>query len=116
MTLKDFGYPEGYIIDTDTGGGNGQEYPQEALSSYTCNYCRKFDKKEWVCTETGKDVPNPDCETCENIDYIEEWLDSQFGFRPPVRSEYCSDKAFNDACNAIKAINKSIQEEYENER
>ena len=106
-TLKDWGYPAEGIIDVDDGGGDSHELPQEALSERTCAYCRKFNKEEWVCTVTGEDK-NPDCDYCDNIDYIEEWLDTEDGFRTPVRSEYSSDKTFQQACKAIKAINHQI--------
>ena len=111
-TLNDFGYPRWYTVEVDLGGGDGIDYPQEALSSRTCENCRKFNSKEWVCV-SGKEIDNPDCETCDDIDYIEEWLDSSDGFRSPVRCEYDSDKDFEQACKAIKAINRSIKESYE---
>ena len=109
-TLKDWGYPAEGIIDVGNGGEDSWEMPQEALSEHTCEYCRKFDRKEWVCTVSGEDK-NPDQDYCEDIDYIEEWLDTEDGFRSPVRNEYSSDKTYQQACEAIKAINRHIRSE-----
>ena len=110
-TLEDYGYPIEGILDVDKGGGDFYQVPQEALSPRTCEYCRKFDSKEWVCTLTGEDKCIDD--TCDRIDHVEEWLDNEYGFRSPVRQEYSSDKTFEQACKAIKAINRSIKESYE---
>lgn len=110
-TLDDYGYPRGYSIDVDTGGGDGYEAPQEALSPRTCESCRRLDK-DWVCPLTGGDK-DPDNDTCDQIDYKEEWLDSSYGFRSPVRCEYDSDEDYKQACEAIKAINKGINDEYD---
>ena len=104
-TLEEFGYPREGIVVEDMGGGDGREWPQEVLSAHTCGSCKKFDHKDWVCTMTKEDR-DPDCDTCENIDYEEEWLETCYGFRSPVRNEYSSDKAYEQACKAIIAINK----------
>ena len=112
-TLKDWGYPLEGIIDVDAGGGDSHEMPQEALSEHTCCYCKNFNNKEYICKLNGEDR-EPD-EYCENIDYIEQWLDSEYGFRSPVRQEYSSDKAYKDACDAIDAINRNIEAVNEHE-
>ena len=118
--LKDWGYPSEGILDVDAGGGDSYEMPQEALSARTCQWCRKFNgdycTKEWnngdeSCCVPERDEKDPDTDSCDDIDYIEEWLDSQYGFRSPVRCEYSSDKAYEQACEAIKAINKHIEDE-----
>ena len=109
--LKDWGYPAEGILDVDAGGGDSYEMPQEALSEHICCYCRNFDSKEYVCKLTGEIMDSD--EYCDRIDYIEKWLDSEYGFRTPVRQEYSSDKIFKQACDAIDAINRSIEAENE---
>ena len=111
-TLKDFGYPAEGIILVDAGGGDAYEVPQEAFSPRTCEYCRLFDSKEWVCTKDGEEK-DPDNDSCDDIDYIDKWLDSEYGFRSPVRCEYSSDKAYEQACKAIIRMNRNIKDEYE---
>ena len=120
--LNDWGYPAEGILDVDAGGGDSYEMPQEALSAHTCGSCRLFDgdycTKEWNNGDESYCIPerdekDPDTDTCEQIDYVEEWLDSQYGFRSPVRCEYSSDKAYEQACEAIKAINAYINSERE---
>ena len=122
MTLKDFGYPEEGILDVSNGGEDSYEMPQEALSPHTCGSCRLFNgeycTKEWNNADESYCIPerdekDPDVDTCDDIDYQEEWLDCSCGFRLPVRCEYSSDKAYSKACKAIEAINISIQREYE---
>ena len=112
-TLKDWGYPAEGIIDVSNGGEDSWECPQEALSEHTCAYCRKF-TKDWTCSDTGEDQ-DPDQDYCDDIDYIEEWLDTEGGFRSPVRNEYSSDATYQQACEAIKAINAHIRSERERE-
>lgn len=124
-TLADWGYPAEGIIDVDKGGGDSYEVPQEAFSPHTCGSCRKFNgeycTKEWnngdesYCIP-GRDEKDPDTDTCDDIDYEEELLDSQYGFRDPVRCEYSSDKKYKQACEAIKAINRDIKDSYEQDR
>lgn len=109
MTLKDFGYPEEGIIDVDRGGGDCYEVPQEALSAHTCGSCRKFDRKEWTCKKDNEEK-DPDYDYCDDIDYVDEWLDSGDGFRSPVRNEYSSDETYKQACEAIDAINRYIDD------
>lgn len=108
-TLKDWGYPSEGIIEVDMGGGDGQEFPQEAWSAHTCGSCRKFDRKDWVCTLTNEDK-DPDDDTCDSIDYEEKWLEPGYGYRSPVRCEYSSDRTYEQACKAIKAINEWIDD------
>lgn len=108
-TLSDFGYPSEGILDVDAGGGDSYEVPQEALSPHTCGYCRKCDCGE-TCTKDGRDV-DMDNDSCEDIDYIEEWLDSSYGYRSPVRCEYSSDKTYHQACKAINAINRHMEDD-----
>ena len=104
MTLADFGYPaEGIIEYTTDGGPDGHECPQEALSAHECEYCRKFNHDDWTCSKDGSNKWIDD--TCGDIDYIEEWLDSSYGFRYPVRCEYSSDETYEQACKAIDRIN-----------
>lgn len=110
-TLADYGYPAEGIIDVDLGGGNGQEYPQEAFSPRTCGSCRKFNGGDWTCYKDGEDK-DPDNDTCGDIDYQEEWLDNGY-LRSPVRCEYSSDETYKQACEAIEAINRSIKDEYD---
>lgn len=110
-TLKDFGYPQEGIIYVDSGGGNGYECPQEALSAHTCGSCKKFNRKEWICMKDNADK-EPDEDFCDDIDYAEEWLDSQYGFRSPVRCEYSSDDTYEQACKAIDRINTSISDQW----
>ena len=106
--LKDWGYPAEGIIDVCWNGDPDrcEEMPQEAYSPHTCKYCRKCDSGE-TCTKDGREI-DIDTDTCEDIDYIEEWLDSSYGFRSPVRCEYSTDKAYKQACDAINAINAYI--------
>ena len=111
MTLKDWGYPSEGIIEVDDGGGDSHEMPQEAWSEQTCCYCRNFDNKKYVCKLNGDDRDSD--EYCDKIDYIEKRIDSEYGFRSPVRQEYSSDGTFKQACNAIDAINRHIEEENE---
>ena len=111
MTLADYGYPAEGIIGVDCGGGDGYDLPQEALSAHTCKWCRKCEHGE-TCSKDGRDV-DIDTDTCEDIDYIEEWLDTSYGFRSPARCEYSSDKTYKQACEAIKAINRNINYEYD---
>lgn len=113
-TLVEMGYPSEGIIEVDRGGGDGYELPQEALSPHTCGWCRKCDSGE-TCTKDGHEV-DVDNESCDDIDYQEEWLDTSYGFRSPVRCEYSSDKTYKQACEAIKAINSSIKDDYEERR
>ena len=113
-TLADYGYPSEGIIEVDRGGGDGYELPQEALSPHTCGWCRKCDSGE-TCTKDGREI-DVDTDTCDDIDYREEWLDTSYGFRSPVRCEYSSDKTYKQACEAIKAINSSIKDDYEERR
>lgn len=124
MTLKDWGYPAEGIILVDDGGGDFHEAPQEALSAHTCGSCRLFNgdycTKDWNNGEEDYCIPerdekDPDFDYCDDIDYVEEWLDSEYGFRSPVRNEYSSDKAFKQACDAISAINRYIEDEAEHE-
>ena len=110
-TLADYGYPAEGIIEVEIGGGNTYEIPQEGLSPHTCESCRKLNK-DWVCTLTGEDK-DPDNDTCQDIDYEEKWLDCSYGFRSPVRCEYSSDNAYEQACKAIKAINRHNDDEYD---
>ena len=112
-TLKDFGYPSEGIIDIDRGGGDSYECPQEAFSAHTCGSCRKF-TKDWTCGITGEDK-EPDYDTCDDIDYIEKWVGDEFGFRDPVRCEYSTDEAYEQACKAINAINRDIKAESEHQ-
>ena len=111
--LEDYGYPAEGIICVDAGGGDFYEMPKEGISAHTCGSCRKF-CKDWTCTVTGEEK-DPDYDTCEDIDYKEEWLDSSYGFRSPVRCEYSSDKAYEQACKAINAINADVNSEPESE-
>ena len=106
LSLSDYGYPYEGIVIIDHGGGDGYEYPQEAFTPRDCGSCRLFDSKEYVCMKTGDDKDPYD--TCDDIDYKEEWEDSEGGYREPVRHEYSSDKAYEQACKAIKAINRDI--------
>ena len=110
ITLEDYGYPREGILDVDAGGGDSYEMPQEALSARGCDSCRNFDRKEWVCKLTGEEK-DPDYDYCDDIDYIEKWLDNSLGFRSPVRQEYSSDEAYKQACDAINAINANIDDE-----
>ena len=114
ITLKDYGYPAEGIIYVDVGGGDDYEAPQEALSERGCCYCRNFDSKEYICKLTGEEK-DPECDYCDRIDYIEKWLDSEYGFRSPVRQEYSSDQTYEQACKAIDAINHDIEETNEHE-
>ena len=109
--LKDYGYPSEGIILVDKGGGDDYEMPQEALSARTCGSCRQLDC-DWCCKRTGEEK-DPDVDYCDDIDYQEEWLDTEYGFRSPVRNEYSSDKAYEQACEAINAINRNIEDERE---
>ena len=120
--LKDWGYPAEGIILVDAGGGDDYEMPQEALSAHTCGSCRLFDgdycTKEWnnadeSCCIPERDEKDPDTDTCDEIDYVEEWLDCEYGYRSPVRCEYSSDKAYEQACKAINAINAYVNSERE---
>ena len=111
ITLKDWGYPAEGILDVDDGGGDSHEAPQEALSAHECAYCRNFDGKQYICKLTGEDREDDEC--CDKIDYIEKKLDSEYGFRSPVRQEYGSDKTYKQACEAIDAINNDIEAENE---
>lgn len=113
-TLAEMGYPSEGIIEVDRGGGDGYEMPQEALSPHTCGWCRKCDSGE-TCTKDGREI-DVDTDSCDDIDYQEEWLDTSYGFRSPVRCEYSSDKTYKQACEAIKAINSSIKDDYEERR
>ena len=114
-SLKDCGYPEEGIIYVDAGGGDDYEMPQEALSEHGCVSCRNLDKKECVCKLTGEEK-DPECDYCDEIDYIECWLNTEYGFRSPVRQEYSSDEAYEQACKAIEAINDCIREQNERYR
>lgn len=114
MKLKDFGYPLEGIVYVDAGCGDDYEVPQEALSAHTCGSCQNFDSKEWVCKLTGEDK-DPDDDFCDGIDYKEEWLDCEDGYRSPVRNEYSSDKAYEQAVKAINSINRYVREENEHE-
>lgn len=122
MTLADYGYPaEGIIEICPDGGPDGYEAPQEILSPHTCASCRKYDDactKEWNNCDEAYYVPerddrDPDVDTCDDIDYREEWLDASYGFRDPVRCEYSSDETFQQACKAIARINADINSEHE---
>ena len=118
MKLADYGYPEEGIVYVETGGGNCIEVPQETYSPYTCKSCRRFNgdccTKNWnnadesyYCPST--DDKDPDTDTCDDIDYEEEFLGGEYGFRSPVRCEYSSDETYNQACEAIKVINERIR-------
>ena len=98
---------EGIIDVSPNGSPDSYEVPQEALAPYTCCSCRKFDGE--CCTKDGKEK-DPDNDTCEDIDYEEEWLDTEYGYRDPVRCEYSSDKTYEQACKAIRRINAAIKE------
>ena len=121
-TLKDYGYPAEGIVYVDTGGGKDYECPQEAFTSHTCISCKLWDSdyctkggKETFCTPDGNEI-DPYTYTCDDIDYIDEWLDTEYGFRDPVRCEYSTDKAYEQACEAIKRLNKDIKEDHEERR
>ena len=109
-TLADFGYPaEGIIEYTTDGGPDGHECPQEALSPHQCSSCNRY--FDWTCQLTGEEKDPED--TCEKIDYVEEWEDSSYGFRSPIRCEYSSDKTYEQACKAIDRINAWMRREDE---
>ena len=122
-SLEDWGYPAEGIIDVCWNGDPDrcQEMPQEALSAHTCGSCRLFNgdycTKFWNNAEEDyclpdRDEKDPDNDTCDDIDYEEEWLDTQYGFRSPVRCEYSSDETYKQACEAIAALNRAIADEY----
>lgn len=123
MTLADYGYPkEGIIEVSHDGGPDGYELPQEALAPHTCISCRLCDgavcMKEWKDLDPTYYVPerddrDVDNDTCDDIDYEERWLDTEYGFRSPVRCEYSSDEAYQQACKAIDRMNAEINSEHE---
>ena len=111
-TLKDYGYPfEGIIEVCPNNGPDSIEYPQEHWSAHTCGSCRRFNN-DWICEKTGEEK-DPDEDTCDDIDYEEKELDGEF--RSPVRCEYSSDKAYDQACKAIARINADIRAEEEHQ-
>lgn len=110
--LKEMGYPKEGIRCIGYGGEDNCEMPQEGFSAHLCGSCRNFDSKECVCKKDGSEK-EPDIDFCDDIDYVEKLLDCEFGFRSPVRNEYSSDQAYEQACEAIKAINKAVKEEFE---
>ena len=108
--LKRFGYPaEGIVQVSHDGGPDAVDYPQERFSAMVCKWCRFYCEDE--CTK-GKTVEDPDIDTCDDIDYIDEWLED---LRYPVRSEYSSDKTYQQACKAIRKIRAEQEAEEEHE-
>ena len=122
-TLADYGYPlEGIIEVTPNGGPDGYEMPQEGLTPHTCVSCMQCHgdvcTKEWNNADPADYIPerddrDPDVDTCDDIVYVEEWLDASYGFRNPVRCEYSSDETYQQACKAIARINADINSEHE---
>lgn len=112
-TLADYGYPaEGIVSVCWNGSPDAEDYPQEAFTPHTCGSCRLFNgeccTKEWNNGDESYYIPDrddrdPDNDTCDDIDYEQDWLDE---LRDPVRCEYSSDKAYEQACKAIARMRR----------
>lgn len=108
--LKRFNYPDEGLLEISPDGGPDTYFqPQERYSARVCAWCRRFNGYD--CTK-GREVNDPDEDTCDDIDYIEEWLED---LRDPVRQEYSSEKTYQQACKAIRKLKRWQEAEDEHQ-